>query len=95
MLKEYHDLLQQALVAGCSGQFSDRVLDVSQFASRFPFRGPLASSNCAWPTTIRHLLHGQRVKEELRRLLRSISLQLLEVPVGLVLWQRGFIIRAS
>jgi glycolate oxidase iron-sulfur subunit len=70
------------LLRGAAKQFSERVLDVSQFFDRFPFRGPLS------PLPLRvayddpcHLLHGQRVKDEPRRLLRTIpGLQLLDVP---------------
>jgi glycolate dehydrogenase iron-sulfur subunit len=83
MLKEYHELLHQdALQSGAAKQFSDRVLDVSQFFDRFPFRGPLGRLNLrvAYDDPC-HLLHGQRVKDEPRRLLRSIpGLELLDVP---------------
>jgi glycolate oxidase iron-sulfur subunit len=57
-------------------------LDVSQFFERFPFRGPLGELKLrvAYDDPC-HLLHGQHVKQEPRRLLRSIpGLQLLEVP---------------
>lgn len=82
MLKEYHDLLHHdALLSGAAKQLSERVLDVSQFFDRFPFRDPVG------PLALRvayddpcHLLHGQRVKEEPRRLLRSIpGLELVDV----------------
>jgi glycolate oxidase iron-sulfur subunit len=83
MLKEYHELLHRdPLLRGSARQFSDRVVDVSQFFDRFPFRGPLGALNLrvAYDDAC-HLLHGQRVKDEPRRLLRSIpGLQLLEVP---------------
>ena len=83
MLKEYHDLLHHdALLSGAAKQFSERVLDVSQFFDRFPFRGPLGTLNLrvAYDDPC-HLLHGQRVKDEPRRLLRSIpGLDLLDVP---------------
>jgi glycolate oxidase iron-sulfur subunit len=83
MLKEYHELLQHdALLSGAAKLFSERVLDVSQFLERFPFRGPLGTLNLrvAYDDPC-HLLHGQRVKEEPRRLLRSIpGLELLDVP---------------
>jgi glycolate oxidase iron-sulfur subunit len=83
MLKEYHELLHDdVLLSGASKQFSDRVLDVSQFFERFPFRGPLGELKLrvAYDDAC-HLLHGQRVREEPRRLLRSIpGLALLEVP---------------
>jgi glycolate oxidase iron-sulfur subunit len=83
MLKEYHALLHHdVLLSGAAKQFSERVLDVSQFFARFPFRGPLGELNLrvAYDDAC-HLLHGQRVKEEPRRMLRSIpGLELLEVP---------------
>ncbi len=83
MLKEYHELLHHdALLSGAAKQFSERVLDVSQFFDRFPFRGPLGILNLrvAYDDPC-HLLHGQRVKDEPRRLLRSIpGLELLDVP---------------
>lgn len=82
MLKEYHDLLHHdALLSGAAKQLSERVLDVSQFFDRFPLRdavGPLAL-RVAYDDPC-HLLHGQRVKEEPRRLLRSIpGLELVDV----------------
>ena len=83
MLKEYHELLHHdALLSGAANQFSERVLDVSQFFDRFPFRGPLGQLKLrvAYDDPC-HLLHGQRVKDEPRRLLRSIpGLELLDVP---------------
>jgi glycolate oxidase iron-sulfur subunit len=83
MLKEYHELLQHdALLSGAAKQFSERVLDVSQFFDRFQFRGPLGQLKLrvAYDDPC-HLLHGQRVKDEPRRLLRSIpGLELLDVP---------------
>ena len=83
MLKEYHELLHHdALLSGAAKQFSERVLDVSQFFDRFPFRGPLGTLNLrvAYDDPC-HLIHGQRVKDEPRRLLRSIpGLELLDVP---------------
>jgi glycolate oxidase iron-sulfur subunit len=83
MLKEYHELLRHdALSSGAAKLFSERVLDVSQFFARFPFRGALGELKLrvAYDDAC-HLLHGQRVKEEPRRLLRSIpGLELLDVP---------------
>jgi len=83
MLKEYHELLHHdALLSGAAKQFSERVLDVSQFFDRFPFRGPLGTLDLrvAYDDPC-HLIHGQRVKDEPRRLLRSIpGLELLDVP---------------
>ena len=82
MLKEYHELLHHdALLSGAAKQFSERVLDVSQFFDRFPFRGPLGHLplRVAYDDPC-HLLHGQRVKDEPRRLLRAIpGLELLDV----------------
>jgi glycolate oxidase iron-sulfur subunit len=82
MLKEYDELLHHdALLSGTAKPFSERVLDVSQFFDRFPWRGPLGELNLrvAYDDPC-HLLHGQRVKEEPRRLLRSIpGLELLDV----------------
>jgi glycolate oxidase iron-sulfur subunit len=82
MLKEYHELLHHdARLSGAAKQFSESVLDVSQFFDRFPFRGPLG----ALPLRVAyddpcHLLHGQRVKEEPRRMLGAIpGLELLDV----------------
>ncbi|MGH8056725.1 MAG: (Fe-S)-binding protein, partial [Candidatus Entotheonellia bacterium] len=71
-----------ALLSGSARQFSERVLDVSQFFDRFPFQGPLGRLNLrvAYDDPC-HLLHGQRVKDEPRRLLRSIpGVELVEVP---------------
>ena len=83
MLKEYHELLHHdALLSGAAKQFSERILDVSQFFDRFPFHGPLGTLNLrvAYDDPC-HLIHGQRVKDEPRRMLRSIpGLQLLDVP---------------
>jgi glycolate dehydrogenase iron-sulfur subunit len=85
MLKEYHELLHHdALLNGAAKQFSERVLDVSQFFDRFPFRGPLGELKLrvAYDDPC-HLLHGQRVRDEPRRMLRSIpGLELLDVPEG-------------
>jgi glycolate dehydrogenase iron-sulfur subunit len=85
MLKEYHELLHHDEgLSGTAKQFSERVLDVSQFFDRFPLRAPLGELNLrvAYDDPC-HLLHGQRVKEEPRRMLRSIpGLELLEVPEG-------------
>jgi glycolate oxidase iron-sulfur subunit len=82
MLKEYHELLHHdALLSGAAKQFSERVLDVSQFFARFPFRGPLGELRLrvAYDDPC-HLIHGQQVKEEPRRLLRAIpGLELLDV----------------
>jgi glycolate oxidase iron-sulfur subunit len=85
MLKEYHELLHHdERLSGTAKQFSERVLDVSQFFDRFPLRAPLGELNLrvAYDDPC-HLLHGQRVKEEPRRMLRSIpGLELLDVPEG-------------
>jgi glycolate oxidase iron-sulfur subunit len=82
MLKEYHELLpHDTLRRGAAKQFSERVLDVSQFFDRFPFRGPLGELKLrvAYDDPC-HLLHGQRVKDEPRRMLRSIpGLELVDV----------------
>jgi glycolate oxidase iron-sulfur subunit len=82
LLKEYHELLHDdALFSGPARQFSERVLDVSEFFDRFPFRGPLGRLDLrvAYDDPC-HLLHGQRIREEPRRLLRSIpGLDLVEV----------------
>lgn len=82
MLKEYHELLQHdPLFSSAARRFSERVLDVSQFFDRFPFRGPLAELplRVAYDDPC-HLVHGQRVREEPRRMLRTIpGLELLEV----------------
>jgi glycolate oxidase iron-sulfur subunit len=82
MLKDYHELLHHdALLSGAAKQFSERVLDVSQFFDRFPFRGPLAELRIrvAYDDPC-HLVHGQRVREEPRRMLCAIpGLELLEV----------------
>ncbi|HSF32531.1 MAG TPA: heterodisulfide reductase-related iron-sulfur binding cluster [Candidatus Tectomicrobia bacterium] len=83
MLKEYHELLHHdPLLSVAAKQFSERVLDVSQFFARYPFRGPLGALKLrvAYDDAC-HLLHGQRVKEEPRRMLSCIpGLELLEVP---------------
>jgi glycolate oxidase iron-sulfur subunit len=83
MLKEYHELLHRdVLLSGAAKHFSERVLDVSEFFDRFPFRRPLGELNLrvVYDDPC-HLVHGQKVKEEPRRLLRSIpGLELLDVP---------------
>jgi glycolate oxidase iron-sulfur subunit len=82
MLKEYHELLHHdPLLSGAARQFSARVLDVSQFFDRFPFRGPLAELGLrvAYDDPC-HLVHGQRVREEPRRMLHGIpGVELLDV----------------
>jgi glycolate oxidase iron-sulfur subunit len=82
ILKEYHELLHHdAQLSGAAKQFSERVLDVSQFFDKFPFRGPLGTLKLrvAYDDPC-HLLHGQRLKEEPRRLLRSIpGVELVDV----------------
>jgi glycolate oxidase iron-sulfur subunit len=82
MLKEYHELLHHdALLSGAAKQFSERVVDISQFFARFPFQGRLGELQLrvAYDDAC-HLLHGQRVKEEPRRMLRTIpGLTLVEV----------------
>jgi glycolate oxidase iron-sulfur subunit len=82
MLKEYHELLHHdALLSGAAKQFSERVLDISQFFDRFPFRAALGhlKLRVAYDDPC-HLLHGQRVKDEPRRLLRAIpGLELLDL----------------
>jgi glycolate oxidase iron-sulfur subunit len=81
MLKEYHELLHHdALLSGAAKQFSERVLDISQFFDRFPFREALGTLELrvAYDDPC-HLLHGQRIKDEPRRLLRAIpGLELLD-----------------
>ena len=82
MLKEYHELLHHdAQFSGAAKRLSERVLDVSQFFDRFPFRGPLGTLKLrvAYDDPC-HLLHGQRIKEEPRRMLRSIpGLELVDL----------------
>ena len=82
ILKEYHELLHHdAQFSGAAKQFSERVLDVSQFFDKFPFRGPLGTLKLrvAYDDPC-HLIHGQRIKEEPRRVLRSVpGLELVDV----------------
>jgi glycolate oxidase iron-sulfur subunit len=83
MLKEYgHLLANDPACAAPARAFSGRVRDVSEILATAPLRGPLK------PVPLRvayddpcHLLHGQKIREQPRLVLRQIpGLHLLEVP---------------
>ena len=83
LMKEYDHLLRDDPVfAARARSFSRRVRDVSEVLTTAPLRTPLH------PVPLRvayddpcHLLHGQKIREQPRALLRQIpELQLLEVP---------------
>jgi glycolate oxidase iron-sulfur subunit len=83
LMKEYGRLLSDDPVfAARARAFSSRVRDVSEVLSTAPLRAPLR------PVPLRvayddpcHLLHGQKVREQPRALLRQIpELHVLEVP---------------
>ena len=85
MMKGYgHLLAGEVEVADRARAFSQRVCDISEILARAPLRGPLQ------PLPMRvayddpcHLLHGQRVREQPRTLLRQVpGLDLLDVPEG-------------
>lgn len=85
LLKEYgHLLADDAEFAGRARDFSARVCDVSEILTMAPLRGRLQ------PVPVRaayddpcHLLHGQKIREQPRALLRQVpGLQLLDVPEG-------------
>ncbi|WP_089718850.1 (Fe-S)-binding protein [Candidatus Entotheonella palauensis] len=85
MTKDYGHLLSgDAEFANRAQAFSQRVCDISELLAAAPLRGKLR------PLPMRvayddpcHLLHGQRVHEQPRTLLRQVpELELLEVPEG-------------
>jgi glycolate oxidase iron-sulfur subunit len=85
MMKGYgHLLAGEAEVADRAHAFSQRVCDISEILATAPLRGPLQ----ALPLRVAyddpcHLLHGQRVREQPRTLLRQVpGLDLLDVPEG-------------
>jgi glycolate oxidase iron-sulfur subunit len=83
VMKEYGQLLaNDPAFATRARAFSSQVRDVSEILAMAPLRGPLH------PLPLRaayddpcHLLHGQKIREQPRQLLRQIpELRLLEVP---------------
>jgi glycolate oxidase iron-sulfur subunit len=83
MMKEYgHLLANDPAFAARARTFSRRVRDISEILAIAPLRGPLK------PVPLRaayddpcHLLHGQKIREQPRLVLRQIpGLHLLEVP---------------
>ena len=83
MMKEYgHLLAHDAVYAARAKAFSSRVCDISEILATTPLRGPLK------PLPLRaayddpcHLLHGQKIRQQPRQVLRQIpQLHLLEVP---------------
>lgn len=83
VMKEYgHLLANDPAFAARARAFSSRVRDVSELLAMAPLRGPLN------PLPLRaayddpcHLLHGQKIREQPRQILRQIpALHLLEVP---------------
>ncbi len=85
MMKEYgHLLAGDADFADRAKAFSQRVCDISEILATAPLRGPLRSLplRVAYDDPC-HLLHGQRVREQPRTLLRQVPrLELLDVPEG-------------
>ena len=83
LMKEYgHLLSDDPVFAARARAFSSRVRDVSEVLTSAPLRAPLH----AVPLRVAyddpcHLLHGQKIREQPRALLRQIpELHLLEVP---------------
>jgi glycolate oxidase iron-sulfur subunit len=83
MMKEYgHLLALDTTYAARAKAFSSRVRDISEILAATPLRGPLK------PLPLRavyddacHLLHGQKIHQQPRQVLRQIPrLHLLEVP---------------
>jgi glycolate oxidase iron-sulfur subunit len=83
MMKEYgHLLAEDAAFAARAKAFSRRVRDISEVLASTPLRGPLK------PVPLRaayddpcHLLHGQKIHQQPRQVLRQVpDLRLLEVP---------------
>ncbi len=85
MMKDYgHLLAGDRDVADRAQAFSQRVRDVSEILAAVPLRGTLRSfaMRVAYDDPC-HLLHGQRVREQPRTLLRQVpELELLDVPEG-------------
>lgn len=85
MTKEYgHLLAGDASFADRAKAFSQRVCDISEILAAEPLRGTLQplSRRVAYDDPC-HLLHGQRVREQPRTLLRQVpGLELLDVPEG-------------
>lgn len=85
LLKEYGELLANDRdYAEKAHAFAARVQDISEFLASVELRGPLGE--LPWTVTYQdacHLVHGQRIKNEPRRLLRSIpGLTLVELPAS-------------
>jgi glycolate oxidase iron-sulfur subunit len=82
-MKEYgHWLADDPVMADRAAAFSRRVRDVSEMLATAPLRGALQAVpvRAAYDDPC-HLLHGQRISEPPRALLRQIpQLELLEVP---------------
>jgi glycolate oxidase iron-sulfur subunit len=82
-MKEYgHLLADDPVVADRAAAFSRRVRDVSEILATAPLRGALHAVpvRAAYDDPC-HLLHGQRISEQPRALLRQIpQLELLDVP---------------
>ena len=84
MMKAYgHLLAGEAEMADRAQAFSQRVCDISELLAAAPLRGGLR------PLPLRtvyddpcHLLHGQRVREQPRALLRQAGVDLLDAPEG-------------
>jgi glycolate oxidase iron-sulfur subunit len=85
MMKGYgHLLAGEADMAHRAQAFSQRVCDISEILAMAPLRGSLQplSMRVAYDDPC-HLLHGQRVREQPRTLLRQVpGLELLDVPEG-------------
>ena len=84
MMKAYgHLLAGEATIADRAQAFSQRVCDISELLAAAPLRGGLRllplrtvyDDPC-------HLLHGQRVREQPRALLRQAGVDLLDAPEG-------------
>jgi glycolate oxidase iron-sulfur subunit len=93
-LKEYHHLFRQGEPEYPAAEaFSSKVRDVTEFLAALGLSAPLravtgAAANSAAPEKIRvtyqdscHLLHGQKVREAPRQLLRAVpNLEFVELP---------------
>jgi glycolate oxidase iron-sulfur subunit len=80
-LKEYGDLLREDTDIRRAEQFAAKVKDVTEFLQQLGIREPARRMNAR--TTYQdpcHLAHGQRVRSAPRELLRSVGLQLEEMP---------------
>ena len=75
-LKEYHDLLDDSEAV----QFSHRVRDVSEYLAEIGIRSPetLLQKRVVYQDAC-HLLHGQKIKNQPRELLRAVGATVVEI----------------